>query len=424
MPEATSGPADAGEVAPAAAIVRPDDIHAAAVRLAGHVLDTPCLHSRTLSEITGAQIWLKFENLQFTASFKERGALNRLAQLSSDERRGGVITASAGNHAQGVAYHAGRLGIHAVIVMPRFTPAVKIGRTRGFGAEVILHGDTFDQARQQALVLARERRLVMVHPYDDPAVIAGQGTIGLEMMAAVPALDLLAIAVGGGGMIAGIATAARSVKPDIAVIGVQAERYPGVYNAFHQTALPVEQGTIAEGIAVSVPGSLTVPIIRRLVDDVVLVDEARIEEAILMLLEVEKTVVEGAGAVGLAALLAHRARFAGRRVGIVLCGGNIDPMLLSGIIGRGLVRSGRLARIHIGLRDIPGALAHLTTLLGELQANIEEVHHQRAFSNMPLQNADVEVVIQTRGHDHVAEVLSALRAAGYAARPDVPPATR
>ena len=390
-----------------------DDVRAAAVRLQGQVLDTHCLHSRTLSQITGAEVWLKFENHQFTASFKERGALNRIAQLDEAQRQQGVITASAGNHAQGVAYHAGRLGIRAVIVMPRLTPAVKVARTRGFGAEIILHGDHFDEARRHALELAQSRGLTMVHPYDDPAVMAGQGTIALEMLAAVPTLDTLVVGIGGGGMMAGIATAARGLAPAMRLVGVQTARYPGAWNAFHGEQRSGEPGTIAEGIAVATPGTHTLPVLQACLDDLLLVDEARIEEAVLMLLEIEKTVVEGAGAVGLAALLAHRAQFAGRHVGLVLSGGNIDPRLLAGLIDRGMVRSGRLARIHIELRDIPGALAHLTTLLGELQANIEEVHHQRAFSNMPLQNADVEVVIQTRGPDHVAAVLARLTAEGY-----------
>ncbi|MGE0802718.1 MAG: threonine ammonia-lyase [Lautropia sp.] len=390
-----------------------EDIRAAADRLRGHVLDTPCLLSRTLSDITGAEVWLKFENLQFTASFKERGALNRIATLTGAERGRGVITASAGNHAQGVAYHARRLGIRAVIVMPRLTPAVKVARTRGFGAEIILHGDGFDEARDHAEALAAERGLTMVHPFDDVAVMAGQGTIGLEILATAPDLDALVVGVGGGGLSAGIAVAARALKPELQLFGVQTARYPGAWNAFHGRSREGAPGTIAEGIAVAKPGRLTMPVLQAMLDDLVLVEEARIEEAILMLLEVEKTVVEGAGAVGLAALLAERERFAGKRVGLVLSGGNIDPRLLAGLIDRGLVRSGRLARIHIELRDIPGALAHLTALLGELQANIEEVHHQRAFSNMPLQNADVEVVIQTRGPEHVADVLARLGAEGY-----------
>ena len=318
------------------------DVEQAAGRLQGHLLDTPCVESRTLSQITGAKIYLKFENLQYTASFKERGACNKLAQLTSDERQRGVIAMSAGNHAQGVAYHAQRLGIGAVIVMPRFTPGVKIERTRGFGAEVVLHGNTLDESRTHALTLAAEQGLVFVHPYDDEAIIAGQGTVGLEMMRAVPGLDTLVIAVGGGGLIAGMATAARAINPDIEIIGVQTSRFPAMVNAIKGTDYPQGIRTIAEGIAVGTPGQFTRAIIANLVDDMVLVEEGDIEQAMVMLLEIEKTLVEGAGAAGLAALLKYPERFAGKTVGLVLCGGNIDPLLLAAIIERGMVRAGRL----------------------------------------------------------------------------------
>ncbi len=399
----------------------PEDVNLAEVRdaarrLEGQIERTPCLHSRTLSAITGADVWVKFENLQFTASFKERGALNRLCLLDDAQRARGVIAASAGNHAQGLAYHAQRLGIPAVIVMPRHSPAVKIARTEGFGAEVVLVGDNFDQARTHAQDLARERALTTVHPYDDAAVIAGQGTVALELFEQMPPPDVVLVAVGGGGLISGIACVADALSPKTQVIGVQSARYPGMYNRFHRTNEPEQRGTIAEGIAVLEPGALNVEITRRLVADVLLVDEERIEQAILLLLEVEKTVAEGAGAAGLAGLLANRERFAGKRVATILCGGNIDPILLTGILERGMVRSGRLARIRIELRDVPGALAELTTLLADLQANIEEVHHQRTFSTMPLHNAEVDVVIQTRGTAHVAQVLAALGGAGYRAR--------
>ncbi len=392
------------------------EIEAAALRLAGKIERTPCLHSRTLSEIIGAEVWIKFENLQFTASFKERGALNRLLDLDDAQRRRGVIAASAGNHAQGVSYHARRLGIPTVIVMPMATPAVKVARTRAFGAEVVLCGESFDEARERAIALAAERRLTWIHPYDDRAVIAGQGTLGIELAEQVPGVDSVVIPVGGGGLIAGVACALRALSPGTAVIGVQTERYPGMYNAFHGRNRPVERGTIAEGIAVIEPGRITRERVRADVADLLLVGETMIEEAILLLLEVEKTVVEGAGAAGLAALIAHRDRFAGQRVATVISGGNIDPILMIGILERGMVRSGRLARIRISVRDTPGALARLTALIAECQANIEEVHHQRAFSNMPLQNAEVEVVIQTRGHEHVAEVIDALRRSGFDAR--------
>ena len=389
------------------------DVAQAALRLAGHVEPTPCLHSRTLSDITGAEVWLKFENLQFTASFKERGALNRLARLDDDERRRGVIAVSAGNHAQGVAFHAQRLGIPATIVMPLLTPAVKIERTRGFGAQVVLAGDGFDEALQTATRIQAERGLSFVHPYDDADVIAGQGTIGIEMLDACPHLDTLVVAIGGGGLISGIAVAARARRPELRIIGVQCAHYPSMYNALHGTDLPAVAGTMAEGIAVATAGTLTSQIVRSLVDDIVLVDEHDLEQAVLMLLEVEKTVSEGAGAAGLAALLAHRERFAGHRVGLVLTGGNIDPLLLAGIIERGMVRSGRLARLRLRMRDVPGALARMTATVAAAQANIDEVHHQRAFGELPIQSAEVELVIQARGHEHVAEVIAALRAAGF-----------
>ena len=391
------------------------DIQDAASRLQGQVLDTPCVESRTLSQIVGAQVFLKFENLQFTASFKERGACNKLTLLTPEERAHGVVAMSAGNHAQGVAYHAQRLGLRAVIVMPRFTPGVKVERTRGFGAEVVLHGDTLEEARAHAYRLADSEGLVFVHPYDDEAVAAGQGTLGLEMLRAVPDLDTLVIAVGGGGLIAGVATAAKALKPGIEVIGVQTTRFPAMVNAIQGTHHPQGTSTIAEGIAVGTPGTITQEVVRRLVNDLVLVDEGDIEQAVLMLLEIEKTLVEGAGAVGLAAMLRHPDRFRGKKVGLVLCGGNIDPLLLAAIIERGMVRSGRLARIRVSARDVPGALARITAALAEVGANIEEVHHQRAFTMLAAQNVEIELVLQTRGHTHVEEVLEHLHAVGMTA---------
>ncbi|OPF62941.1 MULTISPECIES: threonine ammonia-lyase [unclassified Hydrogenophaga] len=389
------------------------DIDAAAERLNGQVLDTPCVESRTLSQLTGCQVFLKFENLQYTASFKERGACNKLSQLSADERARGVIAMSAGNHAQGVAYHAQRLGIRAVIVMPRFTPGVKVERTRGFGAEVVLHGDTLEEARAHAYALAEQQGLVFVHPYDDEAIVAGQGTVALEMLRAQPDIDTLVIAIGGGGLIAGMATAARAMRPDIQIIGVQTERFPAMYNAIKGTHLPQGSSTIAEGIAVGTPGVIPQAIIRDKVDDLLLVDEGDIEQAIVMLLEIEKTLVEGAGAAGLAAVLKHPERFAGRKVGLVLCGGNIDPMLLASIIERGMVRAGRLARIQVSARDVPGNLARITAIVAEAGANIDEVHHQRAFTLLAAQNVAVELVLQTRGREHVQQVIDALQAAGF-----------
>ncbi len=392
------------------------DVEAAARRIAGQVLDTPCVESRTLGEIVGARIVLKFENLQFTASFKERGALNKLlALVESGAAPKGVIAASAGNHAQGVAYHAQRLGLPATIVMPTFTPGVKVERTRGFGAEIVLHGDSFDAAREHALRLADERGLAFVHAFDDPLVIAGQGTIGLEMLREQPDIDTLVIAVGGGGLIGGIATAVKAQHPDVRIVGVQTVRFPGMVNAIKGTAYPVGTSTIAEGIAVGEPGRLTRRIVERLVDDVVLVDEGDIEQAVLMLLEIEKTLVEGAGAAGLAALLKEPGRYAGRNVGLVLCGGNIDPLLLAAIIERGMVRAGRLARIRVAARDLPGTLARITSVVAEAGANIDEVHHQRAFSALSAQNVEIELVLQTRHRQHLDAVLAALRAAGFEA---------
>jgi len=390
-----------------------DDIRAAAQRLRGQVLDTPCLPSRTLGELAGCEVFLKFENHQFTASFKERGALNKIAQLTPDDRARGVLAVSAGNHAQGVAYHAQRLGMPATIVMPRFAPAVKVERTRGFGASVVLEGDTFDDARAHGIRLAAQRGLTLVHPYDDLAVIAGQGTIALEMLAQQPALEAIVVAVGGGGLISGVATAARAVRPGIEIVGVQTERFPAVWSAFHGEQRESGQATIADGIGVKSPGALTLPLIRERVDDMLLVSEDDIEQAILMLLEIEKTVVEGAGAVGLAALMKHRARFAGRKVGLILCGGNIEPLVLAEIIQRGMVRSGRLARLRLDVRDVPGALANMATLLGRLGANIDEVQHQRAFTSLSVERAQIDVVVHTRGVAHIDEILTALRLEGY-----------
>ncbi|MBI4190076.1 MAG: threonine ammonia-lyase [Betaproteobacteria bacterium] len=394
------------------------EIRTAADALRGNIVDTPCLHSRTLSEVIGAEVYLKFENLQFTAAFKERGALNKLLSLTPQQRRAGVIAASAGNHAQGVAYHAKRLGIPAVIVMPRFTPHVKVERTRSHGAEVVLHGDNFDAAKTHGDALAAQRGLTLVHPYDDDKIIAGQGTIALEMLAACPQLETLVIPIGGGGLIAGMAIAAKAIKPAIEIIGVQARHYPSMYCAVRGEKAAFGPSTIAEGIAVKEPGALTLPIVRELVTDIVLVDEGAFEQAIVLLLEIEKTVAEGAGAAGLAALLSCPQRFAGRKVGLVLCGGNIDPLMLAGIIERGLVRSGRLTRLIIELLDLPGALAQVTACIAAANANIEEVHHQRKFTNLPVQSAEVEFVLQTRSHAHAAEVIAALEQAGFSASLD------
>ena len=391
------------------------DIKSARAVLKGHVANSPCMHSRTLSEITGAEIYLKFENLQFTASFKERGALNKLASLSKAQRKNGVIAASAGNHAQGVSYHATRLEIPSTIVMPKFTPNIKVEMTQRHGADVVLFGDNFDEAKTHALQLAVERKLTFVHPYDDEKVIAGQGTIALEMLESFPQLEMLCIAIGGGGLISGMATAAKAIKPGIEVIGVEAMRFPSMAAAINGSSPTFGLSTIAEGIAVKEPGKLTRAIVQKLVSDIVLVDEGDIEEAIVMLLEIEKTVVEGAGAVSLAALLKHGKRFVGKHVGLVLCGGNIDPLMLAEIIQRGMVRSGRLSRLKVELRDLPGALARITGVIAEAHANIEEVHHQRAFTNLPVQSAEVEFVLKTRNAAHVQEIVERLSAVGFKA---------
>ena len=392
------------------------DIQAAAKVIAGHVVNTPCLHSRTLSEITGAEVYLKFENHQFTASFKERGALNKLASLDAAQRKQGVIACSAGNHAQGVAYHATRLGIPAVIVMPRFTPFVKVEQTQRHGAEVILEGEGFDLAKAHAIEMGKTRGLTLVHPYDDELVIAGQGTCGLEILEEHPGIDTLVVAIGGGGLISGISIAAKAIKPGIEVVGVEVERFPSMYHAIRGGEPTFAASTIAEGIAVKDAGIITREIVRRNVAEILLVSEGDIEQAITMLLEIEKTVVEGAGAAPLAALIKHGERFRGRKVALVLGGGNIDPMMLAEIIERGMVRAGRLARVLVEVRDLPGSLAKVTACLAEQNANIEEVHHQRAFTTLAVQNAEVDLVLKTRNHEHVAQIVAALQRAGFKAR--------
>lgn len=389
------------------------DIRAAAQAIRGSIVDTPCVHSRTLSQITGVDLVLKLENLQFTGSFKDRGALVRLLALSDAERRRGVVAMSAGNHAQAVAYHAQRLGIPALIVMPRYTPDIKTERTRRFGAEVILHGEILAEAAELARRLAAERGLTLVHPYDDPLVIAGQGTIALEMLAAWPDLEVLVIPVGGGGLIAGNAIAARAIKPDLEIIGVETRRFPSMQQALQGKPPQCGTATLADGIAVKTPGQLTLPVIRELVSTIQLVDEADIEQAVLLLMEVEKLVAEGAGAAGLAALLANRASLAGRKVGLIISGGNIDLPVLASIIQRGLVRSGRLVRVRVAMRDIPGTLARVAGCIGDSGANIVQLAHQRTFSALPLQLVSVEFVLQTRGLAHVREVMAALEKAGY-----------
>ena len=389
------------------------DVRAAADRLRGHAINTPFLHSRTLSEVCGCDIWLKFENHQFTASFKERGALNKLASLTAQQAGHGVLAVSAGNHAQAVAYHAQRLGMDAVIVMPRHTPTVKISRTRHFGAEIILAGETFDEALRHGLELAEERSLTLVHPYDDPYVIAGQGTVALEMLEAQPGLDAMVIAIGGGGLIAGISVIAKALRPGIAVFGVQSEAFPAMHDLFHDRPGLSMSASIAEGIAVKIPGLLTRQLVKRHVDNIFLVSEDEIESALIMLLEIEKTVVEGAGAAGLAGVIRNRQQFKGQKVGLVLCGGNIDSSMLSDVIAREMVRSGRLARLRVDLRDIPGALARATQVIANAQGNIEEVHHQRAFTHLPARSVEVDIVVQARDSAHIALIIDELNQTGF-----------
>jgi threonine dehydratase len=402
-----------------------DDVRRAAARIAGAVVRTPCLVSETLSEIAGATVVLKFENLQFTASFKERGALHKLLDLAPAERARGVIAMSAGNHAQAVARHAGRLGIHATLVMPRYTPNVKVEQTRRLGAEVLLHGEDLGEAAAHAGLLARERGLAFVHPYDDPAVIAGQGTVALEMLEDHPDLAALLIPVGGGGLAAGCALAAHALSPGLEVYGVEAARFPSMRQALAGEPIACGRDSVAEGIAVKQPGVLTRAILARHAREILLVAEDDLEAAVLLLLEVEKTVAEGAGAAALAALLRERARFAGRKVGLVISGGNIDPLVLASILLRGLARSGRLVRLRVVLPDRPGALAEVTRLLADADANVVEVSHQRSFGGVPLREAEVEFVLATRGREQVTELRRALDAAGYrASLPDAEQPTR
>ncbi|MDX9786040.1 MAG: threonine ammonia-lyase [Desulfobacterales bacterium] len=393
-----------------------NDIKRAAEILKGNINDTPCLFSVKLSAITGINVFLKYENLQFTGSFKERGALLKLESLSVKSRKKGVITMSAGNHAQAVAHRASQLGIPATIVMPRYTPNIKVERTRAFGAEVILHGEELSETAALAKKLVKDRRLIMLHPYDDEKIITGQGTIALEMLNQHPTLDVIIVPVGGGGLISGIAIAAREINPAIDIIGVETQRFPSMKQALAGEPIQCGRSTIAEGIAVKTPGVNTLPVIRRLVKDIVLVDEPEIESAVRMLLDLEKTVVEGAAAAAVAALVKTADRLSGRNVGVVLSGGNIDPLVLASIIKRGLVQSGRMVRLHVAVYDVPGALSKVCRCIGDAGANIVEVHHQRSFTSLPLQSADVEFILITRGRDHVDEIMSALSLDGFTAR--------
>jgi len=390
-----------------------DDIRAAARRIDGAVIRTPMLVSRTLSEIIGAEVWLKFENLQFTAAYKERGALNKLLQLSPEERARGVIAASAGNHAQAVAYHARRLGIPATIVMPEPTPTVKVTQTAGFGAKVVLYGAMFDDAYVRARELETECGYVFVHPFDDPQIIAGAGTVGLEMLQDAPDLDMIVVPIGGGGLMSGISTAAKALKPDIQLIGVEAELYPGMKCAIDGAHRPVGGDTLAEGIAVKQPGVLTSQILKALADDIVLVAERDLERAVAMLVGIEKTVVEGAGAAGLAAMIGDPARFAGKTVATVLCGGNIDTHLLANVLVRDLVRQGRIARLRVAVQDRPGALAAITEKVFEAGANIIEVNHSRIFTRLPAKDTVIEVECEARDPAAIDDVVRRLEEAGF-----------
>lgn len=394
--------------------VTPDDVRAAADAIRGSVLVTKCDQSRTLSEISGCNLWLKFENLQFTSTFKERGALNRLLALSADERRRGVIAMSAGNHAQGVAYHAHRLGIPATIVMPAWTPTIKIENTRSHGANVILEGQSLEEAYGFAVGYGAERGMTFVHPYNDPAIIAGQGTVAIEMLEAAPDLDVLIVPIGGGGLISGMAVAAKAINPKIKVIGVEAQLYPSMLNAVKKTSLPVGGDTLAEGIAVTAPGSFTQQIIEELVDDILLVSEADLERAVSLLITIEKTVVEGAGAAGLAALIGGANRLhKGKKIGLVLCGGNIDTRLLASVLTRELARDGRLSRLAIDIPDRPGQLARVSGIIGKAGANVVEVYHQRVFTDVPAKGTELNLVIETRDRKHLEQVVSELKANGY-----------
>lgn len=394
-----------------------DDILAARVRISGSVVHTPTLVSQTLSQMFGCKVFLKFENLQFTAAYKERGALNRLLQLDEKAKKKGVIAASAGNHAQGLAYHGKRLGVPVTIVMPTTTPTIKVTQTQGHGATVVQFGEKFDDAYAHARKLEVDQGLIFVHPFDEPDIMAGQGTVALEMLEDAPEIDTLIIPIGGGGLFSGMATAAKAMKPDIRIYGVQAELYPSMYDFIKGANLPCDGDTLAEGIAVREPGELTRRFVERMADDVLLVSERHLEEAVSLLLQIEKTVVEGAGAAGLAALLTHKDEFAGRKVGLVLTGGNIDTRLLANVLLRDLARSGRLARLRIILQDRPGALFHVARIFDQEAVNILELSHQRIFTNLPAKGLSLDVECETRDGAHLERLIAALRAVGYEVAP-------
>ncbi len=399
--------------AEAASLLTLDDVRAAAARIEGQVVRTAMDYSRTLSQITGADIWLKFENLQFTAAYKERGALNAMLLLSEEQRGRGVIAASAGNHAQGLSYHGTRLGIPVTIVMPRTTPVVKVMQTEAVGGKVVLEGESFDEAYAHARKLEAELGLTFVHPFDDPHVAAGQGTVALEMLEQVPELDMLVIPVGGGGLASGMGTAARAIKPDIGLIGVEAELFPSMYNRLKHNDLPCGGDTLAEGIAVKEPGEFTSLVLRKLLDDMVLVSEASLEGAVSLLLQIEKTVAEGAGAAGLAAVLAHPNRFKGRKIGIPITGGNIDTRLLANVLLRDLARSGRLARLRLTLQDRPGALYKVMREFDRHNVNIIEIYHQRIFTHLPAKGLITDIECEARDREQLDDLIETLREKGY-----------
>lgn len=396
------------------------DIEAARRTLAGQVLRTPMLPAPRLSALTGAEVFVKYENLQVTNSFKDRGALVKLSALTADERRRGIVAMSAGNHAQAVAYHAARLAIPATIVMPVTTPAVKVAATRSHGAEVVLEGESVADAQVACERLMRERSLTLVHPYDDPLIIAGQGTIALEMLEDVPDLDALVIPIGGGGLISGNAIAARGARPRIEIIGAEAALYPSMWNAITGEHREIGGPTLAEGIAVKNVGKLTLPIIRALVSEIILVDEARLERSVNAYLTLQKTMAEGAGAAGLAAMLTKPERFAGKRVGLILCGGNIDPRILASIMVRELERENQIVSFRLIIPDRPGMLGQIATRLGELGANILEVEHKRLFLDVPAKGTSLDVTVETRDSKHADEILSAFAAEGYVVQPLTP----
>ncbi len=390
-----------------------DHVRAAHDRIRDSIVATPTLHSQTLSKLTGANIYLKFENLQFTAAYKERGALNAILLLSEEQRGKGVIAASAGNHAQGLSYHGTRLGIPVTIVMPVPTPTVKVMQTESVGGKVVLFGETFDDAYEHARQLEAEQGLTFVHPFDDPNVAAGQGTVALEMLESIPSLDMLVVPIGGGGLLSGMGTAARALKPDIGLIGVQAELYPSMYALLNNLQMPCEGDTLAEGIAVKMPGAFTSKVIRELVDEIVLVNEAHLETAVSLLLQIEKTVVEGAGAAGLAAVMSHPKKFAEKNVGVVLCGGNIDTRLLANVLLRDLARSGRLARLRLTLQDRPGALYKVMRLFNEHNVNIIEIYHQRIFTTLPAKGLITDIECEARDAKQLQGLVDGLQVAGY-----------